>query len=58
MRFSIARFCLARNVVCRFWRLLGGIGYVIRGVIVGVVDSLMATMLGVNCRRTGLWSEF
>ena len=28
MRSSIAKFCLFRKIVCRFWRLLRGIGYV------------------------------
>ncbi len=41
MRFSIARFCLSRNVVCRFWRFWGDTGYVIRGVNVEVDVSLM-----------------
>ena len=58
MRFSIAKFCLSRKVVCRFWRLLGGIGYVIRGVVMGVVISLMTTVLGASCSSTGEWSEF
>lgn len=49
----MARFCLSRNCVCRFWRLLGGIGYMILGVVVGMVVSLMTTVLGINFRRTG-----
>ena len=49
MRFSIAIFCFPIKVVCRFWRLLRGIGYVIRGVLVGVVISLMTIVLGANC---------
>ena len=53
MRFSIARFCLSMKVVCKFWRLLGGIGYVIRGVFVGVVVSFMTTVLGASCSITG-----
>ena len=46
VRFFIAKFCLARNVVCRFWRLLGGMGYMIRGLFMGVVVSWMTTVLG------------
>ena len=53
VRFSIAKFCLARKVVCRFWRLLGGMGYVIRGLVMGVVVYLMTTVLGASCSWTG-----
>ena len=53
MRFSIAKFYLARKVVCRFWRLLGGIGYVIRGLFMGVMVSLMTTVLEASCSWTG-----
>ena len=53
MIFSIARFYLSRNVVCRFWRFWGGIEYIIRGVNVGVDVSLMTMVLGVNCSWTG-----
>ena len=53
VRVSIARFCLSRNIVCRFWRLLGGIGYVILGIFVAVVVSLMTIVLGASCSITG-----
>lgn len=53
MRFAISKFCFSMKVVCRFWRLLGDIGYVIRGVFVGVMVSLMIIVLGASCSRTG-----
>ena len=53
VRFFIAKFCLARKVVCRFWRLLEGMGYVIRGLVMGVVVYLMTTVLGASCSWTG-----
>ena len=53
LRLSIARFCFSRNVVCRFLRFLGGVGYVIQGVLMVVVVSLMTMMLGVSCNWTG-----
>ena len=36
MRSIIARFCSSRNAVSRFWRLAGGMGYVILGLIGGL----------------------
>ena len=48
MRFIIARFCSSRNMVCRFCRLVGGIGYVILGLLRGVCVSLMIMLLGGN----------
>ena len=53
LRLSIARFCFSRNVVYRFLRFLGGVGYIIQGVLMVVVVSLMTMMLGVSCNWTG-----
>ena len=49
MRLSIARICFSKKVVCRFWRFLGGIGYVIQGVLMGVVVSLLTMLLEASC---------
>lgn len=46
MRFSIVKFCFSRKVICRVWRLLGGMGYVIRGWLVGILWSLMIMLFG------------
>ena len=53
VRFSIAIFYFPIKVVCMFWSLLRGIGYVIRGVFMGVVVSLMTIVLGASCSWTG-----
>ena len=53
MRFIIARFCSSRNVVCKFCRLVGGIGYVILGLLGGFCVSLMTMLLGGSCSWTG-----
>ena len=53
VRFSIARYCFSRKVVCKFWRFLGGIGYVIRGRLKGIVVSLMTMLLVASCSWTG-----
>ena len=53
MRFSISRFCLSRKMVCRFCKLLGDMGYMSRGVYVGVVVILTTMVFGVSCSWTG-----
>ena len=45
VRPSIGRLCLSRNIVIRAWRLSEGMGYMIRGLCVGVVVSLMTMLL-------------
>ena len=50
VRFVISRFCSSKNVVWRFWRLMGGMGYMMRD-LVGVVLISLKTMLLV-----GSWS--
>ena len=53
VRFFIARFCFSRKVVCRFWRFLGGIGYIIRRRLMGIVVSFITMLLGASCSWTG-----
>ena len=48
MRFIIARFYSSRNVVCKFCRLMGKVGYVILGLLRGFCISLMIILLGGN----------
>ena len=50
MRSSIAKFCLSRKVVCM---LLRDIRYVIHRIFVGMMVSLMTTVLGASCSWTG-----
>ena len=52
LRFSIARFYLSRKVVCRFWRLLGDIGYMSHGLFVRVVAILRTMVFGTSCNWT------
>ena len=53
MRWVIARFCCPRKVVCRVCRLVSEMGYVIRGLKLGVGFVLMITLLGASCSWTG-----
>ena len=53
MRFAIVKFCFSRKVVCRFWRLLEGMRYVMRGRFVGVMWSLMTMLFGLSWSWTG-----
>lgn len=53
VRWSIARFCFSRKIVCRLWRLLAGMGYVIIGLCVGFIISLRTIVFGPNCNWAG-----
>ena len=45
VRFNISRFCSSRKVVWRSWRFVGGMGYVMRGLVGEVFISLRTMLL-------------
>ena len=50
VRFVIARFYSSKNVVWRFWRFVGGMGYMRQGLVGVVLVSLRTRLL------VGSWS--
>ena len=53
MRFVISRFCSSRKVIWRFYRLRGGMGYMMRGLVGDVFISLRITLFVGNWSCTG-----
>lgn len=58
VRLVIARLCDSKKDMWSFWRLLGDMGYMIRGLVEGGFDSLMTMLLGVSCSWTGSGRSF